>query len=685
MRIKKIFKVLLFLLILCGSFGMSKNGVSEFYPKGKSASAVPILRGRKECERLARQRLTEDIKYRRKDEPLLPYLKQAYLSGPIPCFNAYGDTAAYYFDIKYKDKFIGYMDVRTFGDTAFAVGEICTIRFSNPLNIHSHSFSPANPQKIKRCIEKLEKMGYRKDRLKFLHFYYFAGITGGVKRGSDVLAGFRYMEGGRVILIDPVSLAILPDSITLLDLQRELEKKFPEAEKKALQKKKEWEELLKKERMKKKGEGKGINNESEESGDGSQLNMLPDERVIEASEDYYDVDFSSEVEPFTYDWLHTACVGGACAIIMYYWSQQGYQKKTIPQVYAEDFKDEWGTDGSLSESRMPDDIIKAFKDVAEKHKKDDIEFDAKGFYDINNYYQELLQKHPVDLNFLDNPQGKTYCNRHACVGVGLVGPRNSPRFILYNGWDRSIHRAYYFNNCNYIAVSTWPVKPIHKKLTTVPADSEWGVIAKPRIRIAYPAGVDTASVKFWIRGGRFSYKTYWEINSNSGVIGGGGNGLRGKILVIQAEGIVPYGVYKIHTMWTKGTHIYYYDFSFEVNRVLYLTAVNSIVKFAERSGSWSIVKTIYCPSAGVLYGITSGANGNIYVGNNKGSGSSIIPSIIEIDGMSGNVVKEFSIPVPFSIPADRNRISDKGMISIKDFINKVLFKGYDGLINVCIA
>ncbi len=229
------------------------------------------------------------------------------------------------------------------------------------------------------------------------------------------------------------------------------------------------------------------------------------------------------------------------------------------------------------------------------------------------------------------------------------------------------------------------LKFIYKKLTTVPADSEWGVIAKPRIRIAYPAGVDTASVKFWIRGGRFSYKTYWEINSNSGVIGGGGNGLRGKILVIQAEGIVPYGVYKIHTMWTKGTHIYYYDFSFEVNRVLYLTAVNSIVKFAERSGSWSIVKTIYCPSAGVLYGITSGANGNIYVGNNKGSGSSIIPSIIEIDGMSGNVVKEFSIPVPFSIPADRNRISDKGMISIKDFINKVLFKGYDGLINVCIA
>ena len=466
MRVKSLLLGISFTVLL--TVCISAVATAGSFWKKPQKSAIPILRTKEDCIKLAEVRISDHIKYSKNDT----FFIGAKLSEPFPYFNAYEETIAYSFDVVKSGKYLAFIEVDRISDSIWA-GVMTCVNFPRDTFLDS-SFADHNPRNIQKCLKKLENKGFEKGTLQLTHFYYFPGITGGIKRGSSVLAGFKVSCTNKLILIDPVSLAILPDTVTLMDLQKECEREFPIIQEKARQKQKEHEEYLRK---------KGIK---------FNINFVPERGP---KDEEYNVDFHGEVTGWTYDWLGTECVAGACATVLDYWTEKDFLKETPPQVYADDFEKEWGTDGSLPPNRMPDDIITAFINITEKHKLDEnsYEFDAKGFFDIHSYYGELLLKHPVDLNFLTGNR-EVYCQNHACTGVGLMGPTNYPRFILYNGWDRFTKDPPYFPNSNYIAVSTCPKGLPPVVLSTDPTAGAIDVDVNTKITITFNREMDQSTV-----------------------------------------------------------------------------------------------------------------------------------------------------------------------------------------------
>ena len=390
---------MMFLMVVFSLFyGMAKGS--------KYRSKVPIIRSKEECMRLADKRLAIDIKCLKRDS----ILKGAKRCKPFPLFNAYGETVAYIVPYEKYGKVVAMVEVDRVSCKEFAAYNSSNI--THPEDTFHLIYGPRT---LGIYYRKLEELGYRKEELEFERIYYFRGV-------SPRIIEFREKGSGKRIYFVTGKLTILPDTVTLMDLQRKWEKVFPELEKKALQRLREYQKELKR---------RGI------------------------KEGSYNIDFHDVVEEFVYADIGTKCVAGACATIMNYWiGICGLTPGRIDWI-ADEFEAEWGTDGSLSADRMPADVITAFKDIGKDHGGT---FEAKGFYDLINYYDQVMHRHPVDINFLDGNDDE-YCNNHACVGVGLVGESNHPQFVLYTGWPQyygNPQKPYFFQNCNFIAVSTWP-------------------------------------------------------------------------------------------------------------------------------------------------------------------------------------------------------------------------------------
>ncbi len=467
MRVKSFFREvsIIALIIIC----ISAVATAGDFGRKPQKSTMPILRTKEDCIKLAEWHISDHLKYSKTDT----FFIGSKLSEPFPYFNAYEETIAYSFDVLKDGKYLAYIEVDRISDSIWA-DVMSWVSFPRDTFPRS-SFAYHNVRNIQKCLKKLENKGFEKGTLQLTHFYYFPGITGGIKRGSSVLAGFKVKSTGKIVLIDPVSLAILPDTVTLMDLQKECEREFPIIQEKARQKQKEHEEYLRK---------KGVK---------FNLNFTPGKGSRDGG---YNVDFHGEVETWTYDWLKTECVAGACAIVLNYWTAKEFlHKNTPPQAYADDFEKEWGTDGSLPASRIPDDIITAFIDITEKHKLEEnpYEFDTKAFIEIHSYYGELVLKHPVDLNFLKGNR-EIYCQSHACIGVGLMGHINEPKFILYNGWDRLYKDPPYFLNSSYKAVSTWPKGLPPVVISTDPDNGGADVDIDTKISISFDKEMDASTV-----------------------------------------------------------------------------------------------------------------------------------------------------------------------------------------------